>query len=573
MKYLLIFLFSFFFFKSFSQSELNSVLNKINEGLSIEDKRTFEFYFYQGLEQKNRGDFQNALNSFLKCVDIDKNSAVVLFEAGKILVYGGQSEKGIELLNKACALNNDNIWYALTLANIYVNSERISSAIAILENLHQTIPDNFDLTFNLISLYEQNKQFDKAITLLLPFAKLNEYADDVNLEIYKLYLNSNNLNDAVKLMKTSYKKVPSSKFALLIGDAYAIGKDFKNALKWYNKSFKHNPNYGATWLSLLYLSVENKDEISFRKAFDSIVGNSDIDSDIKLGVGVNILSNDSYKFLNHSEIDSMISDLYRINSMNKNFNSFYANYCISKDDTIGSIKYLKREIQFYPDNNSAWLQLLSTYLQTDSLSEAEAIFNEGKELNPMSDWFMLGSFVSFKLKDYNATIKNCIEGIKLSNNDKSIAQFSAQIGDAYFALNERDSVIKYYDIAIKYNNEDKLLLNNYAYYLSVFNINLSLAESMASKCVSIDPGNYTFLDTYAWVLFRKKEYILAKFYIEKALELLKIDEGVIFEHYGDILFFLDDKDKAILNWRKAKSLGVDSKFIDKKIEEKRYIED
>ena len=87
--------------------------------------------------------------------------------------------------------------------------------------------------------------------------------------------------------------------------------------------------------------------------------------------------------------------------------------------------------------------------------------------------------------------------------DKSIAQFSAQIGDAYFALNERDSVIKYYDIAIKYNNEDKLLLNNYAYYLSVFNINLSLAESMASKCVSIDPGNYTFLDTYAWVLFRK----------------------------------------------------------------------
>ena len=76
------------------------------------------------------------------------------------------------------------------------------------------------------------------------------------------------------------------------------------------------------------------------------------------------------------------------------------------------------------------MQLLSTYLQTDSLSEAEAIFNEGKELNPMSDWFMLGSFVSFKLKDYNATIKNCIEGIKLSNNDKSIAQFSAQIGDA-----------------------------------------------------------------------------------------------------------------------------------------------
>ena len=46
-------------------------------------------------------------------------------------------------------------------------------------------------------------------------------------------------------MKTSYKKVPSSKFALLIGDAYAIGKDFKNALKWYNKSFKHNPNYGS----------------------------------------------------------------------------------------------------------------------------------------------------------------------------------------------------------------------------------------------------------------------------------------------------------------------------------------
>jgi hypothetical protein len=61
------------------------------------------------------------------------------------------------------------------------------------------------------------------------------------------------------------------------------------------------------------------------------------------------------------------------------------------------------------------------------------------------------------------------------------------------------------------------------------------------------------------------EYESAKKWIEKALLNGSGKSPVVVEHYGDILFKLNLKEKALLQWRKAKSLGEGSEFLDKKI--------
>jgi hypothetical protein len=44
------------------------------------------------------------------------------------------------------------------------------------------------------------------------------------------------------------------------------------------------------------------------------------------------------------------------------------------------------------------------------------------------------------------------------------------------------------------------------------------------------------------------------------------------EHYGDILYLLGEKDLALQQWIKAKSFGAGSENLNKKINEKRYVE-
>ena len=101
------------------------------------------------------------------------------------------------------------------------------------------------------------------------------------------------------------------------------------------------------------------------------------------------------------------------------------------------------------------------------------------------------------------------------------------------------------------NPGDIMTLNNYSYYLSLRNEHLDKAEKMISTALSADPNNSTFLDTYAWVLFKSKNYSLAKFYMRSAIENEKNPSGVLYEHYGDILFMNGEKEEAVKMWQKA----------------------
>ena len=87
------------------------------------------------------------------------------------------------------------------------------------------------------------------------------------------------------------------------------------------------------------------------------------------------------------------------------------------------------------------------------------------------------------------------------------------------------------------------------------------------------------MDTYAWVLYVQKDYKKARVFLEKAVELNdkaaqygKTKSAVIVEHYGDVLYKLGEKDKAVEVWKKAKAIGTTSTFIDKKIAEMKLIE-
>jgi predicted Zn-dependent protease len=117
-----------------------------------------------------------------------------------------------------------------------------------------------------------------------------------------------------------------------------------------------------------------------------------------------------------------------------------------------------------------------------------------------------------------------------------------------------------------------MAMNNYAYYLSLKGEKLDVAEKLSGKVIQANPDNSTYLDTYAWVLFKKKDFKLAKFYMESALSKNTENNAVIVEHYGDILFFLNDKQDAMVQWKKSLGMGNDSKILKQKIAKGIYIE-
>jgi tetratricopeptide (TPR) repeat protein len=127
-----------------------------------------------------------------------------------------------------------------------------------------------------------------------------------------------------------------------------------------------------------------------------------------------------------------------------------------------------------------------------------------------------------------------------------------------------------YNKALELDSRNSYVLNNYAYYLSLRGENLEEAEKMSRRSLEIDPDNSSSEDTYAWILFRLKRYADAKIWIEKALQDKPSNNATQQEHYGDILYFLGEKEKALEQWQNAKSQGSGSEKLDKKIHDKKY---
>ena len=78
--------------------------------------------------------------------------------------------------------------------------------------------------------------------------------------------------------------------------------------------------------------------------------------------------------------------------------------------------------------------------------------------------------------------------------------------------------------------------------------------------------------TYAWVLYKQKNFEEAKKWLEKAMQHGAEKNGVILEHYGDVLYNLKQTDKAFEFWQKAKATGKHSDLLDKKILENKLYE-
>ena len=159
-------------------------------------------------------------------------------------------------------------------------------------------------------------------------------------------------------------------------------------------------------------------------------------------------------------------------------------------------------------------------------------------------------------------------------DDKLRSDIYRCMADVWQQAGRYDSTEVCYDRAIAIDPDNDLALNNYAYYLADRNKELSRARQMSSRSMTLRPGLPTYLDTYAWVMFKLGEYQTAKEYIDTAL-LRSADDlsAELLEHAGDISYKLNRNEMAVEYWREALDLEPDNERLLRKVETGRIDED
>ncbi len=562
--------------KSARQVPLVGLQNIETPRLSEEDKRKFDTYFLEAQRMKFTEKYDAEFDLLKHCLAIDSTSASLHFNLADNYIKQKNPTAAFLSLRKASALEPDNYWYLYSYAGLAQSLTMKDEALKAYTLLVEKNPDKPELKYSLTEAYTQKEDYTKAIQVLNNLENQVGLSEDVSLEKFRLYALLNQSAKAYQEIEKLIAGFPRDvRYRILLGDLYLDNNMKAEALNCYLAAKEIEPNNGFLSVSLSNYYDKMGDKVVADKYIREALYNPTADVESKTKILTNYLTARLDKPEEMSNIVMLFDSLTVMHPQEESFYQLYAEYLSTQKKLPEAREKLRFAVGLEPTNIIPWRQLLNVNLQLTDYSEVISTCDKAMGYFPKVAEFSFykgtGLFLS---GNYKAAIEAYRKGIQVVDpkNGQQLSDFYGQIGDVFQQAEKPDSAYAAYEKALEYNEKNIVVLNNYAYYLSVAKKNLEKAESMSGKVINLDSKNSTYLDTYAWIFFVQKKYTLARFYIEKAMENGGDKSDVITEHYGDILYMSGEKEKALELWKKSLEMGNKSATLKKKTETGVYVE-
>lgn len=548
---------------------------QVKTTLNEEQYNNLIYNFYNANKEKMLGNEAKAMDLFSSCLRIDPSNDAAMYELALLYSAKKKYNDALNYARNASEKNPKNPWYKLLLAEIYERTGKWNDAILVYENLVKEYPQRIEYYYEWAQSLLLAGKPAEAIKI---YDKMEgEIGLDKELIVQKerLYLKLNKVDKAAAELEKYLVKFPTDMeiFSLLY-DVYQVNNMSDKAMEVIERMKKVNPNEPRIYLNLADYYRTNGDK---EKSFENLklaFSNKEFDSDLKIKIissYLPLVQRDSTMLQQSMELSKILSETHPSEA---NCQGIYGDFLTIDKKYNEAIVQYKKSIQLDSKNLNVWQQLL---INESELKLYDDMISDGKkaiELFPNeSSLYLLTGIAQSQSNKTEEAVKTYLQGVKLVvDNDAQLVQFYSNLGDSYNKLNNYEESDKYFDKALVIQPREAFILNNYAYYLSLRKEKLDKAESMSKLSNEIMPSQSSFLDTYAWILYVEAKYTEAKAWILKAMEAGGDKSGTIVEHFGDILYKLNDTEGALLQWQKAKQIGGASELLDKKINDKKLYE-
>ena len=531
-------------------------------------------FFSKGIENKYNDNYDVAIEYFERAIGAYPDDHASMYELSVLYVIKNEFEKGFEHIKKAVELDQNNKWYKIRLADFYKQNGEYESFISIYDQLLENEPANLEYLESYIDALLHLGHFETVIEKLNIVEENIGITDYISLEKIEIYKLLGNNDKVVEEMEKLSNAIPyETRYLSMLAELYMQNKREKDAFKIYLKIKEINPNDPYINISLLEYYQKNGEIDNAYQEFILSIKNKNLDYNTKAQIY-------EYWFENKGDNENVIREA---EEAGKAFIETHPDKELGYY-VLGTVYYnnkiYDKAQQYYldaieKDSTSfiTWYQLAITDME---LKNNDALYQHTKtalRFYPEQPFFyLLNGIALVEMKNYEDAIKAFEKGRFMSADKSLTSDFDTYIADAYHQLGNKAKTYEYYDRVLKNNPENVYVLNNYAYFLSMDGIRLDEALKMSAITIEKEPKNVTFLDTYAWILYKLERYKEAKKWMEKVFSYDKNPQGINYEHYGDILYKLGDTQKAVQNWKKANKLGGTSEFIDQKIKDEKIYE-
>ncbi|MGE0636738.1 MAG: tetratricopeptide repeat protein [Bacteroidia bacterium] len=543
--------------------------------LSEQEKAKVESLFIDATKERLLGNPANAAELFKECLKIDANNSAAMYELGTIYFNARKDNEAIALITNAIKIDPENEWYRMLLADIYSQLGKNEDAANVLETLVNDYPKKPEYLYEWATELLKAGKYEEGIKVYNRIEEIIGVSEEISIQKHSIYLSMKQGEKAAEEIKRLIASFPdNSRYLGILADLYLSLDKKDEAFALYEKMEKLNPSDPLLHLSLAnYYRDKGDKEKSYqelKKAFE----NPDLEIDTK----INILL--SYYVLTEVEKEltsqalELTQILVNVHPKEGKAHAMHADFLFREGKMKEAQEAFRKTIAL---DNSKFL-VWSSLLQVDyTLGDYEGLLkesNEALELFPTQALvYLFNGLANMQLKNYDDAISILNSGVVYAKKDKQLSgQFYTSLGDAYNFDKKYKESDAAYEKALEIDPANATVLNNYAYYLSLRKENMEKAEEMSRKSNELEPNNASFEDTYGWIMYQQGKFKEAEMWIGKALKSSEKPSGVEYEHYGDVLWQLGEKEKSKEYWNKAKVAGGGSELLERKLTEGKLVE-
>lgn len=536
--------------------------------LSPEESQMLSTIFVDATREKILGNYGVAMQMFQQCLEIDPGNATVQYEIARIHTQAGNYNNALPYAKRATELDPSNIWFADFLGQLYAELGQFDKSIIVFEEIIERHPESYDYYFSLGNLYVAQGEYDEALKIYDKLEKRVGINEELILQRQLVYLEQGDFEEALSEMDKLILAQPNQLqyYGMKAEILEKSGKE-DEAIAMYKEMLETDPNNGLVLVSLyeIYMNRGNKTEAD--KYLAQAFASPELNIDVKINILLNYMTGSDFN-KNKAQLMELVHNLELAHPLDAKTYAVQGDLYFNFGEYETSRKAFRKAVKIDPNKSPIWQQIVTIDSQ---LSDFEAMKKDSEtamELFPQQPIFYLFNGVALLQNGENEeaiVILNTGKNLVVDNNG-ALAQFYASLGDAYHEVGNHKKSDDSYGKALQYDPNNVVVLNNYAYYLSLRKDKLVEAEKMAKKANSLSPNQATFQDTYAWVLYCRENYQNALFWIEEALKYGGDTDPVVHEHHGDILLKVNRPDDAVKAWQRALELGGDAEILNQKIE-------
>ena len=544
--------------------------------LTPEQQRKYDYFFLEAMRLKEKKDYASAFGLLQHCLDIHPNAASALYEVSQYYMFLRQVPQGQEALEKAVASAPDNYWYSQGLASLYQQQNELDKAITLLEQMAVRFPGKQDPLFNLLDLYGRQEKYDEVISTLNRLEKHMGKNEQLSMEKFRIYLQMKDDKKAFQEIESLVQEYPMDmRYQVILGDVYLQNGKKQEAYDVYHKVLAAEPDNPMAIFSMASYYKQTGQEGLYQQQLDTLLLNKKVTPDTKVSVMRQMIVENEQADKDSTQIIALFDRIMKQEQDDPQIPMLYAQYLLSKNMEAESVPVLEQVVDLDPTNKAARMMLVGTAVRKEDYKQIIKVCEPGIEATPDALEFYYYLAIAYNQAEQPDSVvsicKRALEHTTADSKKEVVSDFYSILGDMYHTQKQMKEAYAAYDSALVYNPSNIGALNNYAYYLSVERRDLDKAEEMSYKTVKAEPNNATYLDTYAWILFEKGNYAEARIYIDNAMKSDDEKSDVIVEHCGDIYYMTGDVDGALSYWKKALEMGSESKTLKQKIEKKKYI--